>query len=170
MKGLPRSRSRGRPEVNPIQKLRIAIDETMQFTGITTTVVRQEVVIGDFPEGNILLLGATGYVGLTGPTSADLSDTFAGDFSVGSAPNADTSLSGSEVDILPATALGPATAEAIALTRAANATAVMLDNTDGSLEVNLNVLIDADNITNAVAVDIAVQGFVDIAYIVLGDD
>lgn len=170
-KGLPRSRSRGEPLVVPVLKKRIVIDESMSFTGITSTVVHQEAVIGDFPEGNILILGATGYLQLTGPTSADLSDTFAGDFSVGSVPNADVDLADSgEADILPSTAIGPATAEVTPMTRAANATQVMLDNTDGSLEINLNVLIDADDITNSVAVAIAATGFVDILYSVLGDD
>ena len=129
-------------------------------------------VAGNMIGANILLLGSAGYLAFAGPVggSADLSDTWAGDFSVGSAPTADNSLAGAEVDVLPSTAIGPATSEAIARTRAANATAVMLDNTDNSLELNLNLLVDADDVANGQSVDITVNGEITLLYSVLLDD
>lgn len=170
MKGLVRSLSRGSPARQEIVRQRVPINTTLSFLGITDTVVRQQAVLGDLPEGNILLLGAIAYLKLTGPTSGNLTDDFEGNFSVGSAPNADTSLSGAEVDLIPNTDLGPATSEATPTHRAANATQVMLDNTDGSLEINLNVTLDANEVTNAATVVITATGYVELAYIVLSDD
>ena len=45
----------------------------------------------------------------------------------------------------------------------------MLDNTDGSLELNLNLIID-DAAVSADDQDFTVDGYVDLIYAVLGDD
>lgn len=173
-KGLPRSLSRGNPLKQEIIKQSIEIDASLSFTGATGVIVRQQAVIGDFPEGNILFLGATAYLKLTGPTSANLTNDFEGDFSVGTVPNADTDLADAgEADIIASTAIGPATAEATAVTRGVGGgtlSGVIFDNTDGSLEINLNVLLDADEVTDAQTVAIRAQGVLHIAYIMLGDD
>lgn len=162
--------NRGR-QAAPAYNMTIPVNVVLTPTGSTGVAVFETAVVGDFPEGNILLLGAVARLGFAGPGgSADLSDTWAGDYSLGSAPTADATLSGTEVDIIPSTAIGPATAEVIAPVRATNATQVVLDNTDGSLEINLNVLFDADVVTNAETVNVTVTGFLHLAYIVLGDD
>lgn len=170
MKGLQRSLSRGPKVTAQVVREKIVIDKTLTFTGVTDTVVRQEAVIGDFPEGNILLLGAVARLTFTGPTSANLTNDWEGDVSIGSAPNANTALQNAEVDIIPATALGPASSEVVAATRIANATQVVLDNTDGSLEINLNMMLDGNEVTNEETAAIRVTGTLDLAYIVLGDD
>ena len=54
--------------------------------------------------------------------------------------------------------------------RATNAVQAILDNTAGDLELNLNVLLDADEVTNGEDSVVTVTGTVDVAYIVLGDD
>jgi hypothetical protein len=125
------------------------------------------VVIGDFPEGNILLLGAVGYIKLT-TASGTIIATFDGDFSIGSTPTADNALAGTDVDIIPSTPLNPATAKVSPLVRAINAAQSILDNTDGSLEINLNVLIDDASISGAAA--FTVDGVLILSYVVLGDD
>ena len=172
-KGLPRSlkhASAFNAQDAPAKRIRLQLNEAMTFTGSTGVAVFQTADIGGLPEGNFLLLGSVANLTFTGPTSADLSDTWAGDYSVGSAPTADNTLSGAEVDIVPSTAIAAATAEVSASNRGTNATQVILDNTAGTLELNLNVLVDADDITNAVAVPITVTGSVDITYSMLGDD
>lgn len=172
MKGLPRSLSRANPSVAAVQKLSIPIDKSFDVTGATGVVQRATAVVGDFPAGNILILGAVSYLRLSGPGgSANLTDDFEGDYAFGSAPNADTDLTdASDFDIIPATALPAATAEVQPLTRAINAGQSILDNTDGSLEINLNILIDADEVTNAQTVAIRAQGALYLSYVVLGDD
>lgn len=171
-KGLPRSMSRGAPQRQEIIKQHFVLDGlTFDITGTTSTAKSATAVVGDFPEGNILLLGAVAYVQVSGPGgSADLADNWEGDFSFGSAPTADATLNNAEVDIIPSTALAAATAEVSPLTRATNATQVILDNTDGSLEINFNFAIDADEVTNAETVSFTVTGILHVIYSVLGDD
>lgn len=175
MKGLPRSLARGNAIQQPVTKLNIAIDETLSFTGVTDTAVFATANIGGLPQGNLLFLGAVSYLKLTGPTSANLTNDFEGDYGIGTAPTADNDLGDAGDDnIIPSTAIGPATAEVTALTRGASTEATeqgaILDNTDGSLELNLNVLLDANEVTNGEDVDIRAQGTVHLAFIVLGDD
>lgn len=53
--------------------------------------------------------------------------------------------------------------------RGTNATQAILDNTDGSLELNLNLLIDDANIS-ADSQSLTASGELHIVYSVLGDD
>lgn len=172
-KGLPRSLSRGdaqRQELVkvdiPVRGLVVNVAATGINIGFGTSVIQ------GLPEGNLLFLGALANLRFSGPVggSANLVDTWNGDFSIGSAPTADNVLSGAEVDLVPSTAVGPATAEVSPVTRGANAGAVMFDNTDGSLELNLNVLIDAADIVDDTNVNLTVDGVVHLAFIVMGDD
>lgn len=172
-KGLPRSMSRGAAQRQEIIKQTIVVRDVALSTITGATGVAQDAtaVIGDFPEGNILFLGAVGYFQFSGSGSdANLTADWQGDYSVGTAATADVTLNGSEIDILPSTELAAATAEVSPRTRASNATQVMFDNTDGSLEINMNFVIDADEVTNTEDVVITVDGELHIAYIVLGDD
>ena len=169
--GLPRSLARAKAINVATKKLRITVDESMTFTGSTGVAVFQTAVLAGLPEGNILIHGAVANLTFTGPTSGDLADDFEGDYSVGTVPTADNSLGDAgEADIVASTAIAAATSEASANNRGTQATQSIADNTASALEVNLNVLIDADEITNAVAVAIAVTGTIDIVYSALGDD
>lgn len=174
MKGLIRSLKRGGhlTKQNVTRHKIVLKDLVCNVSATGAAVGIGSVVAGDIPEGNVLLLGATGYLQFAGPSggSTNLVDTWEGDVAVGSVADSDGSHSGGEVDMLPSTAIGPATSEAIARTRLTNATQVMLDNTDGSLEVNLNLIIDAADITDDQNVDITVNGEIELCYIVLGDD
>jgi len=173
MKGLDRSLSRGPHPIKQhftrhtlkIKNVTVAVSATGAAVGFGT------VVLGDLPQGNILFTGAVGYLKLDGSgADANLTADWEGDFSVGSAPDADGSLAGAEVDLLPSTALAAATAEIGVRTRSVNATAAMLDNTDGSLEINLNVLIDAADITDDQSVNLTVNGEIELVYMVILDD
>lgn len=171
MKGLPRSLARGSAATAPIKRHVVkARDVALSIDG-ATGVGWGTAVIGDLPVGNILFLGAVAYVQIT-EASAGIDATFDGDFSIGTAPTADNALAGSEVDIIPSTALGAATASVSPRVRATHTAAVtgaVYDNTDGSLELNLNVLIDDANIS---ADDAVASADVDavLSYIVMLDD
>jgi hypothetical protein len=170
-KGLPRSLSRGVAQRQDIIKQTININHAVSVTAVGAAVGFGTSVIGDLPEGNILFLGAVGYVQLSGSGSdANLDAAWDGDFSVGTAPTADVTLSGAEVDILASTALGAATAEVSPRVRAVNATQSILDNTDGAMELNLNVLVDAANIVDGATVNLTARGILQIAYVVMLDD
>lgn len=165
MKGLPRSLGRGASaatvaKVNiPIRNVAVAVADGAPGFGT--------VVIGDLPEGNILLQGAVAYMQFQ-TADADVIATFDGDYGIGTTATADNAIAGTDVNVIPSTALGAATAKLSPIARGANATAVMLDNTDGSLELNLNLLIDDASISGAAS--FTVNGVLVLVYAVLGDD
>jgi len=129
-------------------------------------------VVGGFPEGFVHFMGAACSLQFAGSgADAGLVDTWAGDFGVGTTPASDGTITAGDVDILPSTALAAATAEVSPLTEALSidaANAHNFDNTDGSLEINLNLLIDDANIS-ADDVPITVTGFISLAYCMLGN-
>lgn len=170
-KGLPRSMSRGAAQRQEVIKQNFVISGTVAVTATGAAVGWGTAVIGDLPKGNILLLGAVAYVQLAGSgADANLDATWDGDFSIGTAPTADVTLSGAEIDIIGSTALGAATAEVSPRVRAVNATQAIFDNTDNSLELNLNVLVDAANIVDGATVNLTASGVLQLAYIVMLDD
>lgn len=171
-KGLLRSLARANPLHASIVKKRIPFSAASIVVAGASGVGFGSVVIGDLPAGNILLLGATAYATFTGPGSASLSDTWEGDFGVGTTPAGDGTISGADIDIIGSTAIAAATAEVSPRTRGVGVTATnaaILDNTDGSLELNLSLLVDDADIS-ADDIAIAATGELNIAYIVLGDD
>jgi hypothetical protein len=167
MKGMKRTLGRN-PASQAIVKQTITVSALALAVAGATGVGFGSAVIGDLPAGNILFLGATSYLQFT-TADADVQAAFDGDYSVGTVSTVDVDVADAgEADIIPSTALGAATAKLSPIVRGANATQVMLDNTDGSLELNLNLLIDDANIAGDAA--FTVSGVVTIAYIVLGDD
>ena len=172
MKGLPRSLKHA--AANAVVKKTVEVSATVTVSATGAAIGFGSAVIGDFPEGNILFLGAVAYVALAGSgADANLTDTWSGDYGIGTAPVADADLGdATDVDIIASTAVGPAVAEAIAATRGATGATIpqIFDNTDGSLELNLNVLIDAANIGDDQSVDLTATGVLYLAYAVMGDD
>lgn len=173
-KGLPRSLARGAAQRQEIVKTSIAVQDLVVTVSATGAAIGfGSAVLAGLPQGNILFLGAVAYLELAGSgADANLTDTWSGDFGIGTTPADDATITAGDVDIIPSTPVGPAVAEVSPFTRGAQAASGMalFDNTDGSLELNLNVLIDAANITDDESVDLTVNGALHIAYIVLGDD
>jgi hypothetical protein len=168
MKGLQRSLKNAQKNVLQnrtvrLNKLAIAIADGAPGYGTA--------VIGGLPEGNILFMAAVGYLQFTS-SDADLTATFDGDFSVGTVATADGDVSdANEADILPSTAMGAATAKLSPVIRSVSTDALgglIIDNTAATLELNLNVLIDDAAISGAV--DMTATGYIDLVYIVMGDD
>ena len=176
-KGLPRSHRNANKAVASI--VRDVIVVKAKDVILTEDVGGQPawatLVVGDFPEGNILFLGAVAYFTFAGSgADADLGDTWAGDYGVGTTPSTDdtTPLATTFEDITGTVAIAAATAEVSPRTRGVSANAdsgLIYDNTDGSLELNLNVLVDAADITGDDSV-LTVDGELYISYIVLGND
>lgn len=170
MKGLPYSLRRTKAQTPGLKKLRIKLLNTAIAVadgapGFGT------VVVGDFPQGNIVHFGTVANLQFSS-SDADLTTTFEGDVAFGTAADADGTLAGAEVDLLASTSMGAAaTAKVSPLTRMASAAALagtIYDNTDGSLEINMNVLIDDGSISGAVA--LVANGWIEILYAVMGDD
>ena len=169
-KGLPRSLARGDKARKGTVTARLVLDKTLTFTGSTGVAVFATTPLDGLPEGNILLLGAVSNLTFTGPTSANLADDFQGDYGVGTTPAVDATITGADVDLIGSTAIPAATSEVSANVRGTNAAQSILDNTAGTGEINLNVLLDADEVADGEDIDLTITGTIDIAYVVLGDD
>lgn len=170
-KGLPKSLSRGETVRQSIIKKRIAVNTTVTVSATGAAIGFGSAVLEGLPECYIGLLGAVGRFSFSGSGSdANLVDTWSGDFGVGTTPADDATITGNDVDVLPSTPIGAATAEVIATQLAANAGTDLIDNTSGTRELNLNLLIDAANITDDESVDITVEGTLELVFITLGDD
>lgn len=166
MKGLPRSLAHAGSASAPVGQKTIALGGAISVAdgapGFGT------LVVGGLPQGNISFRSAVVYLQLT-TADADVIAAFDGDFSIGTVPTADNDVADAgEANIIASTALGAATAKVSPMVRATNITPVMLDNTDGSLELNLNLLIDDTSISGAA--DFTVSGVLYLDYVVLGDD
>jgi hypothetical protein len=130
-------------------------------------------VLGGLPAGNLAILAAVAYLQFTKNPAASVIATFEGDFSIGTTATADATLSGTDANIIASTSMGIAAVAGVSpMTRAVAGVpvaATIFDNTDGAMELNLNVLIDDLSISGdnqAMRAD----GFVDIVCVVMGDD
>lgn len=170
MKGMIRSLKHAKPQNLGVVKQRVAVRALAIQVDGATGVGFGTAVLGGLPQGNILLLAAAAYLQFTkASTATGIQATFDGDYAVGTTATADATLSGTDVNIVASSALGAATGGVSPMARGVGSTSSMVDNTDGSLELNLNLLIDDANIS-ADDQDLTVTGIVDVAYIVLGDD
>ena len=171
-KGLRYSRERADAGVSPSNKQYIRLAGTaLVVTDVSDQAGWGTVVIGDFPEGNILFLGAVADLQFT-KGDANIIDAFDGDFALGSAPSTGNgALTATLGNLIPSTAMVQGSSGVSAANRGVNGqtlSGVVLDNTDGSLEMNLNVLVDDAAITDDSS--FAVDGAIYIAFVVLGDD
>jgi hypothetical protein len=169
-KGLPRSLSRGAPQRQEIVKQIFTVRDGEIVMAAASGDGVGSLVIGDFPEGNILFLGAVGYFAFAGSgADDDLAADWEGSYGIGTTPAGDATISTTDEDITTEADIAAASAEVSARTRSAGATQAIFDNTDGSLEINLNLLIDDVDIAGADSV-ITVNGELAILYSVLMDD
>lgn len=167
MKGLIRAMRRA-PTVQAVVKRAIPVKNLALSVAGTSGVGWGTAVLEGLPSGNILLLGAVAYMQFRS-ADADVVATYDGDYSIGTTATSDATLSATDANITPSAALGAASAGLSPVVRSASsATPAVLDNTDGSLELNLNLIVDDDNISGTA--DFTASGVVHISYIVLGDD
>lgn len=172
-KGLQRTLARGAGSssaASGVTKKTIRVNAVALSIDGATGVGFGTAVIGDFPQGNILFFGAAAYLQFTkGSAATGIQATFDGDYSIGTTATADATLTGTDVNIVASSALGAATDGVSPVARGVGSTQAMLDNTDGSLELNLNMLVDDANIS-ADDQPVTATGYVTLAYVVLGDD
>jgi hypothetical protein len=88
--------------------------------------------------------------------------TWSGNYGIGSVPNADTTLTGTDVDVFPSTAIGPAVAGKFAAPEALLVTPATKNPWGITDELNLNLIINAADIVDSTTAVIKVQGYVDL--------
>lgn len=168
-KGLPRSLKAGAKAAAPIVRQVIDIDGGSLTVDGATGVGFGTLVASGLPEGNILFLGCVANLQFSGPTDANLGDTWQGDYGIGTTPASDGTITAGDVDMVDSTAIAAATAEVSPITRGQGVTQAIHDNTANTLEVNVNLLIDDADIS-ADGIVMTVDGQIYLSYVVLGDD
>lgn len=165
-KGLQRSLSRGPKNTEGVIKTNIAKTLALPVTG-GPGIGRASAAVDGLPEGNLSILGLVAMVQVTG-VSANITDTWNGDFSFGTTAADDSTLTGDDVNILASTALGPAVAKVSPLVRN-EVTHFVLDNTAGNATIYFNLLVDDLDISGDDP-DATVYVEFYMAYTILGDD
>lgn len=153
-----------------IRQTLLTLSDVPVTVGNTTGVSFGSQLVYTFPEGRILLLGAT-----MGGISFDLTDegnatpiddTMGGDVSLGSTAAGDGTLTGADVDIIPATSIDPISA---GITGAALAASAQFNGTTTPVPVYLNVLIDDADVADTASDVILVSCLVTLTWVNLGD-
>lgn len=118
--------------------------------------------------GNILFLGAVSYLQFS-TSSANIIAAFTGTMSIGTVGTVDSDVADTgEANIIASTTVSAATAKVSPVVRGTNVTSALIDNTDGDKNLNINLLIDDASISGTAT--FSVNGVINLAYIVLGDD
>ena len=177
-KGLPRSLKNAPPADVRVPVARdYSISGSIDITGVAGVVDAGTFVLGDLPEGLILFLGAA-VLGLQVDATGDahVIDDWDGDFGIGTIPNANLDLADAgDDDVIPSTALSAGASDKIGVPTGSpfstgTENGLILDNSDGSLELNFNLLIDDNVITDTEDGTFSISGNLRICYIILGDD
>jgi hypothetical protein len=170
-RGFPRSAAKAGALVSPV--LRRVKYEVKNVSITTAAGVAADgfgsAVIGDFPDGNILFVGGISYLQFT-TSDADITATWTGSYGIGTTATADNAIATTEEDLITEATLNAATAKVSPYTRGEKAAVTMFDNTDGSLELNLNLRIADASFTDSQSAVFTATGIVELVYIVLGDD
>jgi hypothetical protein len=179
-KGLPRSLERAGISTqhvpnSVVKTRRFPVNHTFNVSAVGAGNGGGSVVIGDIPEGNILIIGRAANLSFT-TASANISNaTYTATFAVGSTADADANVASpaTDSDIMAARAATIAAAKVSPATNyflaGTDNLSVALNNRDAAMELNLNVTVVAADIVDGSSAPFTATGFVEIAYCSLGD-
>lgn len=155
-----------------IVKLDLAFNRLVSISAVGAAIGFGSVKLAAFPRGDFLYLPSVLFIEFAeDPKSASIDENWSGDYSLGTTATPDLTLSGTEVDLLASTALDVASSGNFARARKLLATALantVIDNSDGSKSVNLNLIVDAGNIADGSTPTIRVKGNLHMAFIPYG--
>jgi len=123
----------------------------------------------DFIAGRIAIAGVTASLGFNWAATT-IAATGSGDWSLGTTATTDATLSSTDVDLCPSTAMtDPAVAGVAAATGGALAATAQFDGTSTAKDAYLNIIIDDADVADAASDIVLVTGTVRITWIDLGD-
>jgi hypothetical protein len=122
----------------------------------------------DFPEGRLLVLGCTADLDFDW-AGEDISATGSGDFALGTTITADATLSGTDADLLPSTAMTDPFVAGVGEGKGALAASAQFDGTTTAKDANINIIIDDAAVANGASDVVSVTGTITIVWVNLGD-
>lgn len=158
-----------------IYTLAVPISMTVNVAAASTAVGFGTGKLFDLPEGNIVHLGLVANLSFDFGTDSNIVDSWDGDFSIGTVGTEDVDITDSgEADLLASQELKAGASDKLEpTTRYASAVGLagtIIDNTAGDLDANINILVDAADITDDSNADCTITGTVYMAIAILGDD
>lgn len=143
-------------------RYRIELNQrAISLVAITTAVGTGSLAIDDLPLKHLFIRGVRAQLSFV-KQDTNLIATWSGLWALGTVPAAaDATLTGTEADLFPSTAIGPAVAGVFTSSPAVLATekSVLWGASD---EVNLNLIANAADITDGATAVVKVSGFVDL--------
>ena len=163
--------------IGPVRQSVFTFDKFPVTTGNTSGASFGSAKFYDFPAGRIAILGnTTNFTSITFNTEAgsngDIAGGGSGDYSMGSTATADATLSGTDVDLLPSSAMLDPFVTGVGRGNAGSALAAVtqLDGTSTAVDAFLNVIIDDADVSDGAANDIVYfTGTATITWMNLGD-
>lgn len=133
------------------------------------TVARCALKIFDFPEGSIVIQGASANLVLT-KSAAGVNADWDGDFALGTvAAAADATLTSTEANVIPSTATPQAVA-GVSSAKGRSTAALLLDGTTTAVDLYLNVLVDdADQDVTTTPTNLIANGTITVLWSNMGD-
>jgi hypothetical protein len=122
----------------------------------------------DFPAGRILVLGVTADLSFDW-SGTDIAATGSGDFALGTTITADATLNGTDVDLLPSTAMTDPFVAGVGTGKGALAASAQFDGTGTAKDLNINIIIDDADVEDAATDVVSVTGTITVTWINLGD-
>jgi hypothetical protein len=153
---------------NVLRQTVLTLASTPVTVGNTTGVSFGGVKLYDFPVGRIAVIGATANLSLNWAAS-DIADAGSGDFALGSTITEDATLDGTDVDMLPSTAMLDPFVTGVGTAKGALAASAQFDGTTEAVDANLNIIVDDADVADASSNIILVSGTVTITWANLGD-
>lgn len=152
-----------------VHKTVLTLASTPVTVANTTGASFGSVKLYDFPEGRLLVLGVVATLGFVW-TGEDIDAAGSGDFSLGTTATADATLSGTDVNLLPSTAMtDPAVLGVLAATSGALAASAQIDGTSAAVDAYLNIIIDDADVADAASDVVLVSGTVTVVWTLIGD-
>jgi len=121
-----------------------------------------------FPEGRLLIMGCTANLSFVW-TGEDIDAAGSGDFSLGTTISSDATLAGTDVDLLPSSAMLDPFVLGVGTGSGALVASAQLDGTSAAKTLNLNIIIDDADVSDAASDVVLVSGTVTVTWVHLGD-
>lgn len=153
-----------------VQHTILTLTDLLITVGNTTLISFGNVKVYDFPAGRILVLGAQfdsitfDFTHADNNTPIDGAD--GGDISFGTTGTANSTLDGTDVDIVPKAGADPLSG---GFAGAALAASAQFDGTSTAKDIYLNVIIDDDDVADAASDVLKVSGVLEFHWLLLGD-
>jgi hypothetical protein len=144
-----------------VGKYRVEVPgRTISVLGVTTAIGFGALPLDDFPAKRLNIHGIRANLGFQ-RLDTNVIATWSGDWSLGSTPTADLTLAGTEVDLIPSTAIGPAVSGNIPGVDVLVNTPILNRAWTAGEEINLNLIVDAADIVDGSTAAIKVTGYID---------